>query len=375
MSEKMNNKSFENGEYLFGMMSFAKDEFIEEMLSDEQAEEIRAANLRSGITAEQGGAVEATEKPAKYSPGRIKIALTACAAVFAVIIGLNVVSGLGKLNGDSTAKDGSAKNTVTATEDNTDGTAAAADKAEETEEAEQDDAAPAEKGEATYGRDDVKTKGILPQQDDAAAENDGDTHLAEQELRGTSDTLVIKADNGTSYCLLDAVSVSHKGEKITSYEYYSNSQDAERSVLDIYRFDDFEPDTFAMIKTIDGGYRLMVKYDLEPETVDDIYSGFRFEELLNCDSWEFDGNITETTTEDFRRDFMDVLFANPAEMTAIDSYKNSSDRKTIFHCWLGKDDERYIDVDITLYESGRLCIEMAGMKYYFMADDPGNVFD
>ena len=250
------------------------------MLSDEQAEEIRAANLRSSITAEQGGAAETTEKPAKYSPGRIKIALTACAAVFAVIIGLNVISGLGKLNGDSTAKDGSAKNTVTATEDNTDGTDAAAEKAEETEEAEQDDAAPAEKGEATYGRDDIKTKGILPQQDDAAAENNGDTHLAEQELRGTSDTLVIRADNGTSYCLLDAVSVSHKGEKITSYEYYSNSQDAERSVLDIYRFDDFEPDTFAMIKTIDGGYRLMVKYGLEPETVDDIYSGFR-RDVLN----------------------------------------------------------------------------------------------
>lgn len=87
MSENMSQGTSNKGEYLFGIMSGAKDGFIDEMLSEETAAEIRAANKRSRI--------------------RMHSAVAAIAAALALVIGLSALPS--KMGLDSTDNAGEQK--------------------------------------------------------------------------------------------------------------------------------------------------------------------------------------------------------------------------------------------------------------------------
>lgn len=90
------NSSADRGAYLFELMSGAEDKYIDEMLSDTAAADIKAANKRSRI--------------------RIHSAVAALAAVFVLVIGVSVIPDLGGLK----SQDYAAEN-ATIRADETDG--------------------------------------------------------------------------------------------------------------------------------------------------------------------------------------------------------------------------------------------------------------
>lgn len=335
MSARMSQSGFNNqGEYLFGIMSGAEDRYIDEMLSDDTAAEIKAVNKRSRI--------------------RMHSAFAVVAAGLALVIGLSALPDRSGLKNDEAG----VENTVGLEQYEDNNRTDNAELAGNTQDKHYDAAEEENETDAIYDNETEEVPADEIAEDKQIPHNgiDGETSGGlMQNGNSASPVMELRAENGISYRLSGWSAAEHRGK----FESYSSDGTAA-----IFEFDNFPTDAIALAY-IDGEYVILINSDIRAENLGDIFRKFGFRYYLHCDGVSVDGSAAMPYTDaDFQSEAWEILFTDAAGMARADA-PDTEGRRVTYRCRIGTDEETYADIDITADDGGYLLIELAGQSLWF----------
>lgn len=330
----------DKGEYLFGIMSGSEDRYIDEMLSDETAAEIRAANKRSRI--------------------RMRSAVVAVAAGLALVAGISALPNRNGLKNDTSFIENAGGIEQYDKYDKTDNAESVGDTQDNHYET-------AEGDNETDGIYDNETENDLIKEIVGEEQNNYETAHDELMQNGlqTNKTDELRAENGINYRLSGRAAAAHRGK----FETYSSDGTAA-----IFEFDNFSTDAIALAN-IGGEYVLLINSDIRAENLGDIFRKFGFRYYLHCGSVSVDGSEDMPYTDaDFQSEAWGILFTDAAGMAHV-AATGSDGRQVTYHCRIGTEEETYADIDITACDSGYLLIELAGQSLWFENPNAAQLVD
>ena len=389
MTEKERNNGFE----LYKAFSEADSRFVDEMLDDTLAENIRAANKRRRI--------------------RLYSSFAAAAAVVVIAVGLNVFP-RGSIAKNETVPEqsityGEDKRGNIGAGENADGDAiyapeeeksedvpmniapsAEADNAPQTQEmfdgevqtgeeqAEEQTSAAAESSSA----DDMKgVSGIKKDNEGAAAApvltDEGSYEetppddidlpdlssaddISERSGGGSSDSVpqvtaeTVALSDNVVFALAEEVSNNHRGRLL-----------AEGDGFTLYSFDNCDPDAIVTVEK-DGVYRAALRVGVLPDTLEELADALDLKRYLRCEGIE--GSDVRLTDEQFRDEVLGDLLADGDELILTDS-KPESEGITCL-CRLGTDRETFLDgIRMTVFEDGSVYFTALGINGIYSPEE------
>ena len=382
----MTDKERNNGFELYKAFSEADSRFVDEMLDDDLAEKIRAANKRRRI--------------------RLYSTFAAAAAVVVIAVGLSVFprESIGK---SETAKENIAfgensRGNMGAGE-NADGDALYAPEAEKAEDAPMNIAPPtttaaetdnAPKTQEMFDGEEQPAEEKAAELPSSAAESssskDGFDYTGKSSHKGAAvspvpsddvpyeetppddidlpdlssvddssesggakdsapevDAETVALSDNVVFALAEEVSNNHRGRLL-----------AEGDGFTLYSFDNCDPEAIVTVER-DGVYRAALRVGALPDTLEELAEALDLKRYLRCEGIE--GSETRLTDEQFRDEVLSDLLADGDKLTLTDS-KPAGEGITCL-CRLGTDRETYADgIMLTVFEDGSVYFTALGMS-------------
>ena len=383
----MTDKERNNGFELYKAFSEADSRFVDEMLDDDLAENIRAANKRRRI--------------------RLYSTFAAAAAAVVIAVGLNAFP-RGSIAKNETAPEqsityGEDKRGNIGAGENADGdalfapeaeksedapmnlappttTAAETDNAPQTQEMFDGEEQPAEEkaaeqpssvAESSSADDKKGVSGVKTDEGAAVSPVPSDEMPYEEtppddidlpdlssvddssESGGAEDSApevgaeTVALSDNVVFALAEEVSNNHRGRLL-----------AEGDGFTLYSFDNCDPEAIVTVER-DGVYRAALRVRALPDTLEELAEALDLKRYLRCEGIE--GSETRLTDEQFRDEVLSDLLADGDKLTLTDS-KPAGEGITCL-CRLGTDRETYADgIRLTVFEDGSVYFTALGMS-------------
>ncbi len=338
---------------LYGAFSLAEDKFVDEMLSDETAEKIRAANRRKTL--------------------RFRSSVAACAAAVAIVVGIGVIP---KHNLDTakSSKNAGGSNYAAAEKSeaapqsdnapNYDGVVG--ESAEEEAGTNDDqsgaaapevpmqayDEAPADKGseEIGYsmgsaggsGKSDRETAAAEEETDNAVSDSAGDE---DPELLYTGVYLTFK--DGTNWFVGDRIGTDNRGKRVYDENGYV-----------VYTLKGFDPGYMVAVMQGNSCFAAITA-DFQTGTLAELSGGLNFKDNLYLDYYMTDGETQGLDDSLFRNSALKILTDHAGDYKLDRDFENidliGSDGNYV--CRIGTEDECFIEpIYITIHDKAILVV-------------------
>lgn len=346
MAENINIGNTPEGKYerelaLYSAFSDAEDRFVDEMLDDRKAREIKAANRRKAR--------------------RFRNTIAACAAAFAIVVGLGVIphgssSDMATSNHqksaeartDNAVKEEAAGDTDAGGSARSDApmttTTAAAPQTEAAEQADEAPEAPSE-----YSFEEVPPNTI--------ESHDGDKKKADskegQSLKPES-TEAAKDEDHAQMSSGDYVTLSdgtgwYVGEYID--EALVGELVSKEKGFEVFELEGFDPRFMTVLANSDG-CRAMITDDFRTENLAELAEGLNFREHLICDKYYGSNDWEPVSEEKFRNSTLKLMTEYGANYKLDPTFGGGTGSMGNYMCRIGTKDDTYIgEVNITVFEN------------------------
>lgn len=348
----MRTDNKDNGLYIYEAFSEAKPEYVDEMLSDSTAENIRRQNRKRTF--------------------RLHSAMAACAAVLAVVVGLSVIPRQNLQSGDNTHNITDKSTNVYSTDDIAEdemlenqtefGINAQDDKNyndrldfqdEATADAEitQDTALTAAEPETPTEemQEDNITNDIIGSDGFTSAENSEGTNQTDLAPE------ILTLSDGRQYIFGTPLTQKDFGNPIEQGDDYM-----------AYSFGNFSSDVFICIY-MENKICLGIRYDAPPpENLGELFKALGMRYYLHCNGAGVGEVSFEYTDEKFQKEIWDCVFDDPYNAPLVSAENETENDCLVFNCRLGTDIDTYIgDITLTIYPDGIAKFTILDKEYAF----------
>lgn len=355
MAENINigntpDRKYERELALYSAFSEVDDRYVDEMLDDSKAREIRAANRRKAHS--------------------VRNWVAACAAVFAIVVGISVIphgssSDMATANhqksaearSDNAVKEEAAGETNDEADDVDGGsakpnapttTAAEAPRMEEEERAEE---APAE-----YSFDEAPSNTVESHDRDVTSDKKKAEGKKVQSLKpeSTEPADAAKDDNRAQMSTGEYVTLSD-GTGWFVGEYIDRTLVGElvskENGYEIYELEGFDP-RFMTAMINNDGCRAMITDDFRTENLAELAEGLNFREHLICDKYYGSNDWEPVSEEMFRNSTLKLMTDYGGNYKLDPTFGGGTGSMGNYMCRIGTKDDTYIgEVNITVFEN------------------------
>ena len=330
--------------------SLAEDKFVDEMMSDEVAEKIRAANRRKTL--------------------RFRSSVAACAAVLAIVVGIGVIP-MGLLETEKTATSAGDRNFAAAEKsdaapksDNADNNCDGA--AEYAEEARPDD----EPQNAIAPEAPAQTTTTMAMSEEAVIDDKPKTAMGSFEDRSDAKTAEADEDNAASEDAESGKKVRlAPGEYLTRADgtdwFVGNNIDRKNcgkllyneNGYDVYELNGFD-NVYMTAVVRDNKCFAAITADFQKGSLAELAHGLKFAGDLHCDQYMSDGEVKELDESVFRNSALRILTEYAVDYDLDPEFKNIDligDGNYI--CRLGNEGETFVEpIYISIHDKAVLIV-------------------